>query len=68
DEVNRLLEAARKEEVIGATLQATVNLFADKDLASTLDSLGDELRFVLLTSAVNVKQVDSQPADTQATE
>ncbi len=68
DEVNRLLEAARKEEVIGATLQATVNLFTGKELAAKLNALGDELRFVLLTSAVNVSEVDSQPADTQATE
>ena len=68
DEVNRLLEAARKEEVIGATLQATVNLFTGKELAAKLNALGDELRFVLLTSAVNVTEVDSQPADTQATE
>ena len=68
DEVNRLLEAARKEADIGATLQATVNLFTGKELAAKLNALGDELRFVLLTSAVNVTEVDSQPADTQATE
>jgi len=68
DEVNRLLEAARKEEVIGAALQATVNLFAGEELANKLTALGDELRFVLLTSAVNVAHVDSQPADTQETE
>ena len=66
--MNRLLEAARKEEVIGAALQATVNLFAGEELANKLTALGDELRFVLLTSAVNVAHVDSQPADTQETE
>ena len=68
DEVNRVLEAARKEEVIGATLQASVNLYAEKALADKLAALGDELRFVLLTSAVTVSAVDSQPSDTQTTE
>ena len=54
--------------MIGATLQATVNLYTGKALAAKLLALGDELRFVFLTSAVNVTEVDSQPADTQTTE
>lgn len=68
DEVNRVLEAARKEELLGATLQANVSLYATEELTQKLAALGDELRFVLLTSKVSVEAVTSQPADTQATE
>ena len=68
DEVNRVLEAARKEEVIGATLQANVSIYAGEELSAKLAALGDELRFVLLTSGVTVETVTAQPEDTQATE
>ena len=68
DEVNRVLEGARKEEIIGATLQADVSIFATAELAQKLTALGDELRFVLLTSKVTVTVVDAQPDETQVTE
>ncbi|CAH0532696.1 Isoleucine--tRNA ligase [Vibrio stylophorae] len=67
-EVNRALEAARNEKVIGGGLQAEVTLFATADLASKLQALGDELRFVLITSKANVTLVDAQPEGAQATE
>ncbi|MDP2567234.1 hypothetical protein, partial [Pseudoalteromonas marina] len=57
----------RKEEVIGASLLATVYLFAGDELEKKFSELVDELRFVLLTSAVYVAHVDSQPADSQVT-
>lgn len=54
DEVNGALEQARRDEIIGGALQAEVTLFADTELANTLQVLGNELRFVLLTSAARV--------------
>ncbi|TMP46128.1 isoleucine--tRNA ligase [Pseudoalteromonas citrea] len=68
DEVNRVLENARKEEVIGATLQAEVTLYTDGDLADALQKLGDELRFVLLTSKVTIASLDNKPEDAIASE
>ncbi|MBQ4861753.1 isoleucine--tRNA ligase [Pseudoalteromonas sp. MMG013] len=68
DEVNRVLESARKEEVIGATLQAEVTLYTDGDLASGLQKLGDELRFVLLTSKVTMAPASNKPEDAIASE
>jgi isoleucyl-tRNA synthetase len=68
DEVNRALEQARRDDLIGGSLQATVTLYAQADLAQQLASLGEELRFVLLTSAVDVNSVEKPPADAQATE
>ncbi|RJE73802.1 isoleucine--tRNA ligase [Pseudoalteromonas sp. MSK9-3] len=68
DEVNRVLENARKEEVIGATLQAEVTLYTNGDLADALQKLGDELRFVLLTSKVTIASLDNKPEDAIASE
>lgn len=54
DEVNKVLEHCRKENKIGSALTAEVLLYADKNLYSVLAKLGDELRFVLITSAAKV--------------
>ncbi|ART80063.1 isoleucine--tRNA ligase [Oceanisphaera avium] len=53
--VNKALETARKDKVIGGALEADITLFVDEALATTLGRLGSELRFVLLTSSVTVK-------------
>ena len=67
DEVNKVLEAARREEKIGASLQAEVTLYASSQLAADLAKLGDELRFVLITSTANVS-TDNAPTDAVKTE
>ncbi|GEA51062.1 isoleucine--tRNA ligase [Vibrio inusitatus NBRC 102082] len=66
--VNKLLEEARKEKLIGGSLQAEVTLYADDALASKLNNLGDELRFVLLTSRADVAPVSEKPDTAQPTE
>ncbi|MEI4548922.1 isoleucine--tRNA ligase [Pseudoalteromonas spongiae] len=67
-EVNKVLEAARKEEKIGATLQAEVTLYVGTELEAQLNALGDELRFVLLTSKAAVENKENRPADAVASE
>ncbi|WP_394200150.1 isoleucine--tRNA ligase [Shewanella waksmanii] len=54
DEVNKTIEQARREQRVGGSLEAEVTLFADEKLAESLAVLGDELRFVLLTSNTKV--------------
>ncbi|WP_087016371.1 isoleucine--tRNA ligase [Thaumasiovibrio subtropicus] len=66
--VNKLLEAARNEKTIGGSLQADVTLYADVALASQLNKLEDELRFVLLTSKVAVRDVADKSASAQETD
>ncbi|MEZ8965267.1 isoleucine--tRNA ligase [Vibrio breoganii] len=66
--VNKLLEDARKEKLIGGSLQAEVTLFTDDALASKLNKLGDELRFVLLTSRADVAPVSEKSDTAQQTE
>ncbi|MBO1519341.1 isoleucine--tRNA ligase [Oceanisphaera pacifica] len=53
--VNKALELARKDKVIGAGLEASITLFVEESLATKLALLGDELRFVLLTSSVQIE-------------
>ncbi|PSU46716.1 isoleucine--tRNA ligase [Photobacterium frigidiphilum] len=66
--VNKLLELARKDKVIGGSLQAEITLHANEALAAKLNTLEDELRFVLLTSKAAVAIADSMPEGAQETE
>ena len=56
DEVNRAIESARNAGTIGGSLEAEVQVFAQGDLVADLKALGDELRFVLITSKVTVNE------------
>ncbi|MDF7679891.1 isoleucine--tRNA ligase [Enterobacteriaceae bacterium ESL0689] len=67
-EVNKVIEQARNDKQIGSSLAASVTLYADSDLAAKLNALGDELRFVLLTSEVSVADLASAPDDARQSE
>lgn len=54
--VNKQLEDARKNAVVGGSLEAEVDIWCSSDLKADLDKLGDELRFAMITSAVRVHQ------------
>ena len=53
-EVNKVIEQARSDKKVGGALEASVTLFAEPELAARLHALGNELRFVLLTSEAQV--------------
>ena len=63
DTVNQALEQSRRDDVIGGSLQAEVTLYADDKLATSLNRLGGELRFALLTSEARVEALDNAPAN-----
>ena len=63
DVVNQALEQSRRNDVIGGSLQAEVTLYADDKLATSLNRLGEELRFALLTSEAQVASINDAPAD-----
>ncbi len=67
-EVNKVLEQARADKLIKSSLEAAVTLYADSELAQKLDCLGDELRFVLLTSQANVVSIEQATAEAQSSE
>ena len=52
--VNKVIESGRNDGVIKAALEAEVTLYAEHQLLALLQKLGDELRFVLITSGVTV--------------
>jgi isoleucyl-tRNA synthetase len=54
DLANKEIEAVRTTGAVGASLQATLAITAPPDDAALLRSLGDDLRFVTITSAVKV--------------
>ncbi|SFN18620.1 Isoleucyl-tRNA synthetase [Izhakiella capsodis] len=67
-EVNKVLEQARNDKRIGGALEAAVTLYADEALAAKLISLGNELRFVLLTSGAQVDDYALAPQEAQQSE
>ena len=54
--VQKELEAVRQAGAIGSSLQAEVEIVADFDNYAALASIGDDLRFVLITSAARVSR------------
>ncbi len=56
----RVLESLRSEGGIGSSLQAEVDVRATGDLHDDLAALGDDLRFVLITSAATLIRVGSE--------
>jgi isoleucyl-tRNA synthetase len=61
--VLRELERLRVAGAIGAPLDAVVELYATPEVRKALTPLGDELRFVLITSEAHVHPAESRPAD-----
>jgi isoleucyl-tRNA synthetase len=52
--VNKEIEALRVEGKVGSSLQATIEIAAPADLHAILASLGDDLKFVTITSAASL--------------
>jgi isoleucyl-tRNA synthetase len=61
-DVARQLERLRVAGEIGAPLDAEVTVYAPAEQAARFGALGDELRFLLITSQAHVKETDSPPA------
>ena len=66
--VSRALEKLRVDGLIGGSLDAEVTLFCDTDTASLLQRLGDELRFILITSGASVSTLSDKPANAEKSE
>lgn len=54
DAVNKILESHRANGELGSALEAEIFLYADQSAQQKLLPLGDELRFILITSAAKV--------------
>lgn len=58
--VTKALEEARVANQIGSSLQAEVRILASGARHAALESLGDDLKFVLITSAAEIVKVESE--------
>jgi isoleucyl-tRNA synthetase len=65
DEVSKSIEAVRREGLAGSSLAVEVDLWLDGTLREAADWLGDEFRFVLLTSEVRVSSLSEAPDDVE---
>lgn len=68
DEVNKQLEKLRVAKTIGSALDAEVTLYCNDKIQQQLQQIGDELRFVMMTSYATVKSLNEKSEDAIDTE
>ena len=68
DAVNKEMEAKRAAGELRGSLDAEVTLYASGELREQLEALGDELRFVLITSGARVLQLSESAESSAVTE
>ncbi|NKB37807.1 MAG: isoleucine--tRNA ligase [Gammaproteobacteria bacterium] len=68
EEVSKALEGLRSSGAIGSSLNAEVIIYAGSELKAALEKTEDELRFVLITSAASVYELNKKPEDALTTE
>ncbi len=61
--VAKRIEALRNDQVLGATLEAEVDLYCPEPLATRWGILAEELRFLLITSAARVHPLEAAGDD-----
>lgn len=61
ESVSKQLEVLRGEKLIGSSLDAAVKVYCSGDTLKTLNKLGNELRFVLITSGAEVIDAVTAP-------
>jgi isoleucyl-tRNA synthetase len=66
DQVNKDIEALRADGKVGSSLQANVVLGATDADRALLASLGDDLKFVFITSAIELTAADATAAQVSA--
>ena len=66
--VNKELENLRAAKAVGGSLQAEVTLYVEESLSTRLAKLGNELRFVLITSTASLQPLSAAPDSAVATE
>ena len=65
DRVNKHIEMARENKILNANLAADATLYADGAMQESLAKLGEELRFVLITSNATLKPISEAPTAIQ---
>jgi isoleucyl-tRNA synthetase len=63
DAVSKVLEPMRVSGDIGASLQAEVDVFVDDAFLQSVQPVADEIRFLFITSQLNLKPLSAKNAD-----
>jgi isoleucyl-tRNA synthetase len=63
--VSKSIEQVRRSGAAGSSLAVEVDLWLEGDYKTAMDWLGDELRFVLITSDARVHDFSGAPADAE---
>ncbi|MEO8805776.1 MAG: class I tRNA ligase family protein, partial [Burkholderiaceae bacterium] len=63
DEANKQIEVLRAGGLLGSSLQAELAISAKPELRELLESLGDDLKFVMITSKVDVLALATDDAE-----
>lgn len=66
--INNNLEGLRASKKIGSSLDAEVTIYCDENLLGKLSSIGDELRFAMITSYTSLKPLSEKSADLEVVE
>ncbi|MDP6104017.1 MAG: isoleucine--tRNA ligase [Gammaproteobacteria bacterium] len=61
--VRKQMETMRAEKEIGSSLEVEVDIYCDKEAFNLLSGLGDELRFVFITSYARVHLINKEATD-----
>jgi len=62
EEVCRMLEDKRQSGLIGSSLEAKVVFYGEESWQKFLRSFGDDLKFIFITSQVEIKELDEAPS------
>lgn len=68
DAANKAIEEVRATGAVGASLQAEITVHAPAQTLAALRSLGDDLRFVFITSAVHLREAESLHIEVNASQ
>jgi isoleucyl-tRNA synthetase len=68
NEVSKQIETLRVDGKIGSALDANVCLYAGGNTHKVLHDVGDELRFILITSEASLSPLSEAPPQANATE
>ena len=65
--MNKELEALRGRGELGSSLEAELHLYCSQERMVTLSELGEELKFIFITSSVTLHEAADRPLEAQET-
>jgi isoleucyl-tRNA synthetase len=61
--IRKQMEGMRSDKVIGSSLDAEIDVYCSDEIYQSLSKLGDELRFVFITSYARIHPISEQTGD-----